>query len=86
MEAKIEDVLEALETNLSKVQMEVGDKMYIIDKDKDGVITTAEIATAIELLRDKPSEEEVIEVLKVNSPRLPLSLTFVHANVCMFRN
>jgi len=81
LEAKIEDVLEALETNLSKVQMEVGDKMYIIDKDKDGVITTAEIATAIELLRDKPSEEEVIEVLKVNTCLPYISLLPSHRNL-----
>jgi len=53
-----------LEKDLHEVEQEVGDKMNLIDKDKDGVITTEELAAAIELLRDKPSEEEVVDVLK----------------------
>jgi Ca2+-binding EF-hand superfamily protein len=65
LEAKLANVLKVLEEDFLKAETEVGAKLKLIDKDSDGVVTTEEIGAAIELLRDKPSEREIVEVLRV---------------------
>lgn len=63
--AQLESVLSELEEEFQHAEQEVGHKLKIIDKDSDGVVTTQEIADAIELLRTRPSDSEIVDVLKV---------------------
>eukprot|EP01087_Luapelamoeba_hula_P011822 TRINITY_DN3263_c0_g1_i2.p1 TRINITY_DN3263_c0_g1~~TRINITY_DN3263_c0_g1_i2.p1 ORF type:complete len:615 (+),score=117.05 TRINITY_DN3263_c0_g1_i2:141-1985(+) len=62
--AKLEAVLSELEEEFEHVEQEVGHKLKFIDKDSDGVVTTQEIADAIELLRTRPSDKEIVDVLR----------------------
>ena len=50
---QLEDLLDDLREELSETEQKLGDKMVLIDKDRDGVITTEEVALACSLLKDR---------------------------------
>ncbi|ELR16119.1 LETM1like protein [Acanthamoeba castellanii str. Neff] len=62
---QLEDLLDDLREELSETEQKLGDKMVLIDKDRDGVITTEEVALACSLLKDRPSDAEIRNVLRV---------------------
>jgi len=65
LEKQLDDLLGDLRVELAEIEKKLGDKMVLIDKDKDGVITTEEVALACSLLKDRPSDAEIRNVLRV---------------------
>lgn len=44
MRNKVASMLDKLEVDIEKVETTIGDKLHMLDKDKDGVLSTAELS------------------------------------------
>jgi len=63
MRLKVASMLDKLEVDIEKVESTIGDKLHMLDKDKDGVLTTAELSEVIShVLRQHTSEEEAQKI------------------------
>lgn len=70
---QLEDLLDDLREELSETEQKLGDKMVLIDKDRDGVITTEEVALACSLLKDRyiPLTTLIVAHAPSTSPHTP---------------
>ena len=63
MRLKVASMLDKLEVDIEKVESTIGDKLHMLDKDKDGVLTTAELSEVIShVLKRHTSEEEAQKI------------------------
>ena len=63
MRLKVASMLDKLEVDIEKVESTIGDKLHMLDKDKDGVLTTAELSEVIShVLKQHTSEEEAQKI------------------------
>ena len=63
MRMKVASMLDKLEVDIEKVETTIGDKLHMLDKDKDGVLTTAELSEVIShVLKRHTSEEEAKKI------------------------
>ncbi|TFJ85538.1 hypothetical protein NSK_003047 [Nannochloropsis salina CCMP1776] len=63
MRMKVASMLDKLEVDMEKVESTIGDKLHMLDKDKDGVLTTAELSEVIShVLKRHTSEEEAQKI------------------------
>jgi len=66
LETKLANVVDSLELELERVEKELGDKMNLIDKDHDGIISTSEILELCkDVLKEEPNEEIVKKVISL---------------------
>eukprot|EP01117_Protostelium_nocturnum_P001642 TRINITY_DN1200_c0_g1_i1.p1 TRINITY_DN1200_c0_g1~~TRINITY_DN1200_c0_g1_i1.p1 ORF type:complete len:652 (-),score=203.33 TRINITY_DN1200_c0_g1_i1:392-2347(-) len=64
LESRLDLMVQALEKEVETIEQTLGTKLNILDKDNDGVISTAELESAISLLNEKISPEKYQELLK----------------------
>lgn len=59
LQSKVDDMVGKIEIQLSDVEAKIGNKMHLLDKDNDGILTNAEIAEVLQqvLKRDLTFEE-----------------------------
>lgn len=63
LKRRIESMVDKIEVQLSDVQLKIGDKLHVLDKDMDGIMSVEEIAEALQLvLKRKISVEEAYEI------------------------
>lgn len=56
-------MVDKIEVQLSDVQVKIGDKLHVLDKDMDGILTVEEIAKALQqVLKRKITYEESYEI------------------------
>lgn len=75
LKSRIESMVDKIEVQLSDVQLKIGDKLHVLDKDMDGILSVEEIAQALQLvLKRKITDEEAFEIAQkmVNCHLLPL--------------
>eukprot|EP01138_Halocafeteria_seosinensis_P016465 gb/GECG01016796.1/.p1 GENE.gb/GECG01016796.1/~~gb/GECG01016796.1/.p1 ORF type:complete len:824 (+),score=150.64 gb/GECG01016796.1/:1-2472(+) len=62
----LDRMLSVLEEDLANVDTSIGDKLHVLDKDKDGVLTAEELHDAIKsILRNNDTDEAAAEVVKM---------------------
>ena len=73
LKSRIESMVDKIEVQLSDVQVKIGDKLHVLDKDMDGILSVEEIAQALQLvLKRKITDEEAFEIAqKMVSCHLP---------------
>ena len=63
LKRRIESMVDKIEVQLSDVQVKIGDKLHVLDKDMDGILSVDEIAAALqEVLKRKITSEEAQEI------------------------
>lgn len=63
LEKKIESMVDKIELQLSATQVKIGDKLHFLDKDKDGILSAAEVAEVLmQVLKRKISFEDALEL------------------------
>jgi LETM1 and EF-hand domain-containing protein 1 len=60
---KIGTLIDRLGEDIEKVDREIGTELKLLDKDNDGQITVQELADALQLLKDKPNDEMLQEII-----------------------
>lgn len=63
LDSKLSSMLDKLEREISKVDKEIGSSINLIDHDKDGIVTREELETVFAVLRDRPSNDRVVEYI-----------------------
>lgn len=62
----LKDLLQKLEEEAEKVNEDIGDELFVIDRDKDGVMTTEELRDAVQnVLNTHNTDAEVDAVMKL---------------------
>ncbi|KAG2381760.1 hypothetical protein C9374_006144 [Naegleria lovaniensis] len=56
-------LIEQIEKDIDKVDESIADSLNLLDKDKDGVITVDELRHALSVLKEKPSEDLIREII-----------------------
>ena len=65
LKEKVATMLEGLESQIEDIEEAVGDKMHILDKDGDGVMTVEEVVKALQTtFKRELSEKEALEIVK----------------------
>lgn len=65
LKKRIESMVDKIEVQLSDVQVKIGDKLHVLDKDMDGILSVEEIAEALQLvLKREITSEEAMEIAK----------------------
>jgi LETM1 and EF-hand domain-containing protein 1 len=60
---KIGALIDKLGDDIDEVDHEIGSELKLLDKDNDGQITVQELADALQLLKDKPNDEMLQEII-----------------------
>jgi LETM1 and EF-hand domain-containing protein 1 len=60
---KIGALIDKLGDDIDEVDHEIGTELKLLDKDNDGQITVTELADALQLLKDKPNDEMLQEII-----------------------
>lgn len=60
---KIETMLSNLEVELEKVDRDVGDRLYVLDRDSDGVLSAEELRNAVLTILRKANTQEDVDYL-----------------------
>lgn len=63
IQGKIGELIGKLEEDIEHVDSAIGDSLNMMDKDKDGVISVDEVRETLKLLKDKPSDDVVEEII-----------------------
>uniref|UniRef100_K3WUC8 Mitochondrial proton/calcium exchanger protein n=1 Tax=Globisporangium ultimum (strain ATCC 200006 / CBS 805.95 / DAOM BR144) TaxID=431595 RepID=K3WUC8_GLOUD len=63
MMKKLETMLSNLEVELDKVDRDVGDRLYVLDRDSDGVLSAEELRNAVMTILRKANTEEDVDWL-----------------------
>lgn len=63
MMKKLEAMLSNLEVELDKVDRDVGDRLYVLDRDSDGVLSAEELRNAVMTILRKANTEEDVDWL-----------------------
>eukprot|EP00898_Chlorokybus_atmophyticus_P007712 jgi/Chlat1/7942/Chrsp68S07378 len=61
---RVNGMLHNIEKELDNVDSRIGDKLHVLDRDKDGKITPDELAAAITTLRDSLHHEELADLIE----------------------
>ncbi|KAL9643442.1 hypothetical protein ABK040_010057 [Willaertia magna] len=61
---KVGRLIESIEKDIDYVDQSIADSLNLLDKDKDGVITVSELREALSLLKEKPSEDLINEIIQ----------------------
>lgn len=65
LKKRIESMVDKIEVQLSDVQVKIGDKLHVLDKDMDGILSVDEIAEALQqVLKRKITYEEAYEIAR----------------------
>jgi Ca2+-binding EF-hand superfamily protein len=63
LKKRIESMLDKIEVQLSDVHLKIGDKLHMLDKDKDGILTQEEVADVLQqVLKREITSEEAKEI------------------------
>jgi len=63
LKARVEKMVDTIETQMTSVEGKIGDKLHFLDKDMDGVLTQEEMAHALQtVLKRDISFEEAMEI------------------------
>jgi len=63
LKKRVESMVDRIEVQLSDVQIKIGDKLHMLDKDRDGILTRDEVAEVLQhVLKRKISHEEAVEI------------------------
>jgi hypothetical protein len=63
LKSKVESMVGKIEIQLSDVEAKIGDKLHILDKDMDGILTPEEMAICLQsVLKRKLTVEEAMEI------------------------
>jgi len=63
LKKRIESMVDKIEVQLSQVQVKIGDKLHVLDKDRDGVLSLEEMADVLQqVLKRKITFEEAMEI------------------------
>eukprot|EP01114_Cavostelium_apophysatum_P015824 TRINITY_DN4398_c0_g1_i1.p1 TRINITY_DN4398_c0_g1~~TRINITY_DN4398_c0_g1_i1.p1 ORF type:complete len:697 (-),score=230.31 TRINITY_DN4398_c0_g1_i1:212-2302(-) len=63
LQLRLDQMVAELEQEVEKVEVAVGMKLSILDKDRDGVISTEELAHALQMMKEKLPKEKVEEIV-----------------------
>lgn len=63
LNARIASMLRKLDEAIDEVDLSIGTELNVLDRDKDGVISISEIDQALSLLKDKPSDETLRDII-----------------------
>lgn len=63
MMKKLETMLSTLEDELEKVDRDVGDRLYVLDRDSDGVLSAEELRNAVLTILRKANTQEDVDYL-----------------------
>ncbi|PRW58330.1 LETM1 and EF-hand domain-containing mitochondrial [Chlorella sorokiniana] len=67
LEDRVAGILARVERELDDAETKIGDKLKVLDTDRDGVISTQELAGAMGFLREQMGEEELRHLLEMLS-------------------
>ena len=63
LQSKVDDMVGKIEIQLSDVEAKIGDKMHLLDKDNDGILTNEEIADVLQqVLKRELSPDEAMAI------------------------
>lgn len=62
LKKRIESMVDKIENQLSDVQIKIGDKFHLLDKDKDGILSREEMAEVLSQVLKNISFEEALEI------------------------
>lgn len=63
LQKRVKSMVDKIEVQLSETQVKIGDKMHVLDKDDDGLLTRDEMAEALQqVLKRKISLEEALKI------------------------
>jgi LETM1 and EF-hand domain-containing protein 1 len=60
---KVNDMVAEIEKELKAVEEKIGDKMHVLDRDCDGLITVAEVVQALDMLQTGVPKEAIIKLV-----------------------
>lgn len=63
LNSKIGSYLDKLRDDINSVDQEIGTELKLLDKDNDGQITVQELADALQLLKEKPNDETIQQII-----------------------
>eukprot|EP00980_Cylindrotheca_fusiformis_P004018 scaffold880_cov132-Cylindrotheca_fusiformis.AAC.14 len=64
LKKRIENMVDKIEVQLSDAELKIGDKLHLLDKDMDGLLSKEEIAESLQqALKRKISKEEAMELV-----------------------
>jgi LETM1 and EF-hand domain-containing protein 1, mitochondrial len=61
---RIASMLRRLDEQIDEVDLSIGTELNVLDKDRDGVISVDEVEQALELLKEKPSEDTLKDIIQ----------------------
>lgn len=63
LKKRIESMVDKIEVQMSDVEVKIGDKLHVLDKDMDGILSVEEVAEALQqVLKRKITKEEAMEI------------------------
>jgi LETM1-like protein len=63
LKKRVESMVDKIEVQLSETQIKIGDKLHFLDKDRDGILSREEMASALQqVLKRQISLEEAMEI------------------------
>lgn len=63
LKKRIESMVDKIEVQMSDVEVKIGDKLHVLDKDMDGILSVEEVAEALQqVLKRKITTEEAMEI------------------------
>lgn len=63
LQKRVESMVDKIEVQLSETKVKIGDKLHILDKDRDGIMTKEEMAQALQqVLRREISFDEAMDI------------------------
>lgn len=63
LKKRVESMVDKIEVQLSETQIKIGDKLHFLDKDRDGILSREEMASALQqVLKRQISFEEAMEI------------------------
>jgi hypothetical protein len=65
LKKRIENMVDKIEVQLSDAELKIGDKLHLLDKDMDGILSLEEIAGSLQqVLKREISKEEALELVR----------------------
>lgn len=64
LETKLEKMIVRIQKDIDEAELKIGESLYLIDKDRDGMITVDELNMALKLLKDKNVARDLPEIVR----------------------
>eukprot|EP01025_Chloroclados_australasicus_P055609 TRINITY_DN677_c0_g1_i1.p1 TRINITY_DN677_c0_g1~~TRINITY_DN677_c0_g1_i1.p1 ORF type:complete len:754 (-),score=86.80 TRINITY_DN677_c0_g1_i1:226-2487(-) len=71
---RVDGIIHRIEQELDQTDSVIGEKLHMIDLDGDGIITREELQTALGLLKEQLTQQEMEDCLQVIGNRGPISV------------